>query len=92
MTDTDLSRPITAEEMVAYPQALHVLATIASSFSSIVKTVDIPRLRHIAGYVETMGPLQEPTAWTRGGGKNVTDQLRFLTAVQDFLTALEKIK
>lgn len=86
------SGPITREEMTAYPQALHVLASMASSFSSIANTIDIPRLRQIASYVETMGPIQEPTAYVQGGGKNVADQKRFLAAVQDFMTELEKIK
>lgn len=74
-----------------YRGHMDVLASAGRSLLLVAETVDVPELLRIVNEAETLGPILEPTAYQRGGGTNLTDQRRFLEAIQAFQRACQSV-
>jgi hypothetical protein len=77
--------PLTAAE---YTHGLDVIASAVR----ILRFAPVDRLLATLGPVEALAPVLEPTAFVRGGGRNLDHQRRLLEAVQGVLAVVEQIE
>lgn len=74
-----------------YMAGLDVLTSTARALLQVAETVDVAAMRRVCGEMEAVAPITEPTAYARGGGRNLSDQAAFLAAVDRFVTDVKKL-
>lgn len=69
--------------MSEYTDALDVLGLLVRAAAEVEIDVDMVQ-SHIAR-LDTLGPMLEPTAWMRGGAKNLEDQRELIELAVPFI-------
>lgn len=74
-----------------YVTRLELLVGAVRAFLVTAEAVEVDDLLNSALHMDTIAPLLEPTAWMRGGGDNLADQVALLRAAKDFVAAVQKM-
>lgn len=70
-----------------YPMLLDLL----TSATRTIMLLPLQAMSNFVGHAETIGPILEPTAYARGGGRNLADQAALIEAAIGLQRAAEKI-
>lgn len=71
-----------------YKAAMDTLTAAAR----LMLTVDVDALRNVVAQSEALGPILEPTAYVRGGGRRLVEQREFLDAVARLRDVCERFR